>query len=67
MPKKLGVMSKFTYWKLKETYIAQGDMPESAKQIIRGIFEKGVTVWNTPEDINNVDYGDNKPLSGFKF
>lgn len=64
IPDDLMVMEKFTYWKLLETYISQAAMPEAFKQIIRGIFEKGVTVWRNPTDIGNVDIGDNAPLEG---
>jgi hypothetical protein len=58
------VMSKFTYWKLSETYISSAFMPEAFKQVIRGIFEKGVTVWASPSDIGNIDIADNTPLGG---
>lgn len=64
IPDDLMVMEKFTYWKLLETYISQAAMPEAFKQIIRGIFEKGVTVWRNPTDIGNIDIGDNAPLTG---
>lgn len=58
------VMSKFTYWKLQETYINSSSMPEGFKQIMRGIFEKGVTVWADPSYIGNTDLADNTPLTG---
>jgi hypothetical protein len=64
MPENLHMMTKFTYWKLSETYINAAPMPESFKQIIRGIFEKGVTVWVSPDDIGNIDLADNMPLDG---
>lgn len=64
MPESLMVMNKFTYWKLAETYITAGPMPEAHKQSIRGLFEKGVTVWTNPADIGNIDLADNKPLEG---
>lgn len=57
------VMSKFTYWKLTETYLT-GALPEQFKQAIRGIFEKGVTVWQSPADIGNIDIANNTPLGG---
>lgn len=63
-PASLQVMSKFTYWKLSETYISASTMPESFKQVIRGIFEKGVTVWANPAFIGVTDIGDNAPLGG---
>lgn len=64
MPSNFKVMEKFTYWKLRETYITSAQCPETYKQAIRGIFEKGVTVWTTPGDIGNIDIADNDPLDG---
>lgn len=64
MPSNYQCMSNFTYWKLKETYITSSTVPESFKQTIRGIFEKGVTVWSDPANIGNIDIADNTPLSG---
>ena len=64
IPANFMVMSKFTYWKLLETYINSASMPEGFKQIIRGIFEKGVTVWADPSYIGNTDLADNQPLKG---
>jgi hypothetical protein len=64
LPASMMVMSKFTYWKLTETYISSSRMPESFKQVIRGIFEKGVTVWASPDYIGVTDIADNTPLAG---
>jgi len=64
MPETFMVMEKFTYWKIKESYITGAACPEQFKQAIRGIFEKGVTVWKNPSDIGNIDIGDNAPLPG---
>lgn len=64
LPPSLMVMSEFTYWKLSETYISSAPMPEQFKQAIRGIFEKGVTVWKNPAKIGNIDIAANNPLSG---
>lgn len=64
MPSSLQVMTKFTYWKLKETYITSSTCPEMYKQTLRGIFEKGVTVWANPADIGTIDIGTNQPLAG---
>ena len=64
IPQNLHCMSKFTYWKLSETYISAANMTEQHKQTIRGIMEKGVTVWRSPNDIGNVDIADNVPVSG---
>ena len=67
MPSSWRVMSKFTYWKLTETYITSSLMPEQFKQVLRGIFEKGVTVWTNPDDIGNIDIADNVPLGGISY
>lgn len=66
IPNSLMVMSNFTYWKLKETYLLAARIPESFKQAIRGIFESGVTVWNDPTKIGTIDIADNVPLSNIK-
>lgn len=64
IPASLKVMDKFTYWKLKETYLTSAACPEMYKQTIRGIFEKGVTVWSDPSEIGTIDMASNTPLSG---
>jgi hypothetical protein len=64
MPANFMVMENFTYWKLKETYITGANCPENFKQAMRGIFEKGVTVWSNPEHIGTLDMADNQPLEG---
>jgi hypothetical protein len=63
LPPNLMTMSKFTYWKLTETYIRQAPIPEGFKQVIRGIFEKGVTVWADPDYIGQTDWADNAILA----
>lgn len=63
-PENMKCMAKFTYWKMRETYIVSSACPESFKQAVRGIFEKGVTVWERPQDIGVVDIADNAPLTG---
>lgn len=67
MPAGMHVMTKFTYWKLSETYITAGAIPEGHKQGIRGIFEKGVTLWRDPDDIGQIDIADNMPLGGISY
>lgn len=64
MPADFQVMNKFTYWKLRETYLASGACPETFRQTIRGIFEKGVTVWANADDIGMIDIADNTPKTG---
>lgn len=67
MPTDLMCMSKFTYWKLAETYIKRSPIPELFKQGIRGIFEKGVTVWGDPDDIGVTLLSDNQPKAGITY
>lgn len=62
----LMVMSKFTYWKVKELYLTSSFCPESFRQTIRGIFEKGVTVWKDADDIARARIDLNEPLKGIK-
>lgn len=64
MPPTFMVMTKFTYWKCKEVYVTSAQCPETFKQTIRGIFEKGVTVWKNPADIGTIDTATNQPLLG---
>lgn len=64
IPNNLKVMDKFSYWKLSEIYIRNAAMPEMFKATIRGILEKGVTVWSNPDDMGVIDFADNHPLGG---
>lgn len=66
-PTSLHCMSKFTYWKMSESYIVTAPMPETYKQAIRGIFEKGVTLWRNPADIGNIDIANNAPVGGISY
>ena len=49
---------------MRETYISYGPVPENYQQTIRGIFEKGVTVWKNPADIATLDLANNDPKAG---
>lgn len=64
MGRSISLMSNFTYWRVKEMYVTSSKCPESFKNTIRGIFEKGVTVWRDPEMIGNLDVSDNDPIYG---
>lgn len=66
-PADLHCMQNFTYWKMRETYIASSRCPETFKQAIRGIFEKGVTVWKEPDHMHALDIADNEPLNGVSY
>lgn len=60
MPNKLSLMTEFTYWKLVECYLVDTFIPEGFKSTVRGIFEKGVTVWRSPQRIGNTNIRNNK-------
>ena len=51
---------------MRETYLARAPIPETYKQAVRGIFEKGVTVWTNPFHIGNIDTTVNEPLEGVR-
>ena len=63
-PEDLCCMEHFTYWKMLETSVECVKADETSKETIRGIFEKGVTVWRVPDEITNHDIGDNDPIIG---
>ena len=50
----LSLMTHFTYWKMTECYLESAMLPETFKGTIRGIFEKGVTVWRDPKYIATI-------------
>lgn len=58
---KLKVMKKFSYWKASETYIDCAKANEAEKDVIRGILERGVTVWGKPEDIKHTELRPSDP------
>lgn len=66
-PASWQTMEHFTFWKMHELYIRSSTCPEEFKLSIKGIFEKGVTVWNNPDDIGVIDYADNNPLPGVRY
>ena len=59
-------MSKFTFWKVTDLFITEAQCPETFKQTIRGIFEKGVTIWRQAHEIGTIDPVNNTPLSNVK-
>ena len=65
-PASLMCMSHFTFWQMQECYI-RGTLPEQYRMTIKGMFEKGVTVWAAPNDIGVLDWTDNDPLPGISY
>lgn len=60
-------MEHFAYWKLLETYVIAAPANESERQTIRGVFEKGVTLWDAPESIGTTAPTDNAPRAGYSY
>jgi hypothetical protein len=54
-PNTLRCMAHFTYWKMAECGIGGSAIPEAFKQTIRGIFERGTTVFVNPDKIDDYD------------
>lgn len=60
--KNLKVMTRFSYWKMRECYLQNSYANNDEIMAIKGILERGTTVWNSPNyigstmlDINTVD------------
>lgn len=65
-PASLECMEKFTFWQMQEAYV-RGTLPEEYRLTIKGMFERGVTVWDKPEYIGVTDWADNNPLPGIDY
>lgn len=63
----LKVMNRFSYWKVSETYITCAKANEAEKDAIRGVLEKGVTVWGNPSEIGNIAPVENAPLYNIEY
>lgn len=63
----LRVMNHFSYWKVSETYLTCAKANEAEKDAIRGVLEKGVTVWSKPDEIGSIKPVDNKPLYNIQY
>lgn len=63
----LKIMNHFSYWKVSETYITCAKANEAEKDAIRGVLEKGVTVWGKPSEIGNIAPAVNAPLYNIEY
>lgn len=63
----LKIMNHFSYWKVSETYITCAKANEAEKDAIRGVLEKGVTVWGSPSEIGNIAPAVNIPLYNIEY
>lgn len=53
------VMTKFSYWKVKDIWASASHLPDAWVDYIRNYLLEGVTVWAKPEYINKVSIYDN--------
>lgn len=60
-PSNFLCMSRFTYWKCEAVTITWSRAPQQYREAIKGILERGTTVWGSPDDINNINWNDNVP------
>ena len=60
-------MSKFAYWKVLESNITCASANETERETMRGIMEKGVTLWASPELIGTTALTDNTPRDGYSY
>lgn len=67
MPPRLLCMTHFAYWRLSEAYIIDSEGDEAARDTLRGIMQKGVTIWDKPESIGRTSLYDNQPKAGYKY
>ena len=67
MPEKLNCMTHFSYWRLSEAYIIDSEGDESSRDTMRGIMQKGVTIWDKPESIGRTSLYDNQPKTGYRY
>lgn len=60
-------MSKFAYWRAMGASLTCAGANESERETMRGIIEKGVTLWDAPESIGNTAATDNTARDGYSY
>lgn len=50
----LNVMDHYSYWRMADVYVQHFEGDESSKDVVRGILERGVTVWRDAALIGQV-------------
>lgn len=63
LPENLQTCTNFDYWKCRQVYLSGTNIPETYKETLRGILEKGVTVWHNVSKLGNCNLDDNDPLN----
>lgn len=48
LPDRLQTMNRFSYWKCHDVRVSSSACPQTYVDTLRGILEKGVTVWHEP-------------------
>lgn len=56
---ELSLMTGFTYWKADGLWLTGNRINETNKEIIKKIFERGTTVWNSPAVIFSIKLSEN--------
>lgn len=57
LPPRLQTMDRFSYWKCQDVRISSSACPQVYVDTLRGMLEKGVTVWHEPMG-DGEEYGD---------
>lgn len=63
---QLSLMQRYTYWKMQDVTLSASGADEGVKMGIRGILEKGVRVWASPDYImygNSANVNGNLPVT----
>lgn len=58
--RQLKVMTRFSYWKMRECYLQSPMATEEELLAMKGILERGVTVWNSPWMIGSPSLDNNE-------
>lgn len=59
LPENLMCMTNMTYWRCEDAVVT-GQVPAPIVNIMRGMLERGVTVWASPSNIGVMDPADNQ-------
>lgn len=62
IPETLALMKYYTYWKVQQLEIQSANITETEKDAFRGLFAKGVTVWQNPSNIGHIKPIENQPI-----
>lgn len=63
----LKCMQEFSYWKVSAVSIRAMDGDETERDAMRGILEKGVTIWGNPDSISDINITNNAPRRNWSY